>query len=50
MDDSLQFSRNFRIYNAEAPPENLASDGMEPFGTILIQSTSRPSANLLTNF
>ena len=41
MGDSLQFFQNFRIYNAEAPPENLASDEMEPFGTILNQSASR---------
>ena len=48
--DSLQFFLNFRIYNAEAPPESLASDEMVPFGTVLNQSTSRPSTNLLTNF
>ena len=50
MGDSLQFFLNFRVYNAEAPPEHLASDEMEPFSTVLNQSTSRHSTNLLTNF
>ena len=43
MDDSLQFFLNSRIYNVEAPPENLASDEMEPFSTVLESETHGPA-------